>query len=231
MKNSIEHIWHFFQLLDRLSYPSHLLQLGILVSDSSDRTYARALELADERQYSRKYRGKRWSRMTVLNKDFVDSQSVDEEEYKGDNVGKERHAYEAQVGRRKLLAKSRNWLLMSTLSIEVDYVLWLDVDVVDYEASMIERLMGYAKGELGERERGRGADVVVPNCVWKTYNEMGYDSQSLFFSVCIELTQLMNIDRAYDRNNWIETPESLEMQKNLSSSSVLLEGEHFSELQ
>jgi len=88
-------------------------------------------------------------------------------------------------------------------------------------------LMDYAKGELGEK----GADVVVPNCVWKTYNEMGYDSQSLFFSICTELTQPMNIDRAYDRNNWIETPESLEMQKTLSSSSVLLEGEHFSELQ
>jgi len=175
MKNSIEHIWHFFQLLDRLSYPSHLLQLGILVSDSSDRTHARALELADERQYSRKYRGKRWSKMTVLNKDFVDSKSDSKEDYKGDNVGKERHAYEAQVGRRKLLAKSRSWLLMSTLSIEVDYVLWLDVDVVDYESSMLERLLRYAKGEIGG---SRGADVVVPNCVWKTYNEMGYSSHS-----------------------------------------------------
>ena len=168
--------------------------------------------------------------MTVLNKDFVDSQSVSEEEYKGDNVGKERHAYEAQVGRRKLLAKSRSWLLMSTLSIEVDYVLWLDVDVVDYETSMIERLLGYAKGEIGEQQGGRGADVVVPNCVWKTYNEMGYDAQSLFPSICIDLTQMMTIDRAYDRNNWIETPQSLEMQKNLSSSSVLLEGGHLSEL-
>ncbi|GAA5822560.1 hypothetical protein JCM5353_005481 [Sporobolomyces roseus] len=202
MKNSIEHIWHFFQLLDRLSYPSHLLQLGILVSDSSDRTYARALELADERQYSRKYKGKRWSKMTVLNKDFVDTKSLHKEDYKGDNVGKERHAYEAQVGRRTLLAKSRSWLLMSTLSLEVDYVLWLDVDVVDYEPSMIERLLGYAKGEIAVRGERGGADVVVPNCVWKTYNEMG----------------------AYDRNNWIETPESLEMQKNLSASSVLLEG-------
>jgi len=178
MKNSIEHIWHFFQLLDRLSYPSHLLQLGILVSDSSDRTFARALELADERQYSRKYRGKRWSKMTVLNKDFVDTKSLHKEDYKGDNVGKERHAYEAQVGRRKLLAKSRSWLLMSTLSIEVDYVLCLDVDVVDYEPSMIERLLGYAKGEIGGNEGRGGADVVVPNCVWKTYNEMGYSSHS-----------------------------------------------------
>jgi len=117
--------------------------------------------------------------MTVLNKDFVDSTSSSEIEYKGDNVGKERHAYEAQVGRRKLLAKSRSWLLMSTLSVEVDYVLWLDVDVVDYESSMIERLMGYALGEIGSNEERRGADVVVPNCVWKTYNEMGYSFESL----------------------------------------------------
>jgi len=67
---------------------------------------------------------------------------------------------------------------MSTLSIEVDYVLCLDVDVVDYEPSMIERLLGYAKGEIGGNEGRGGADVVVPNCVWKTYNEMGYSSHS-----------------------------------------------------
>lgn len=175
MRNAIEHIWHYFHLLDQLTYPPELLHLGLLVSDTpSDGTYARALELADERQYSRKYRGKRWGKISVFQKDFAKEQAEDEAGqggYEGENVGAERHAYEAQVGRRKLLAKSRTWLLTSALSPEVDHVLWLDVDLVDYEPQMVERLLAYGSGDLGEGSEG--ADVVVPNCVWKTYNEMG----------------------------------------------------------
>ncbi|GAA5960815.1 hypothetical protein JCM21900_002292 [Sporobolomyces salmonicolor] len=212
MRNSLEHIWHFFHLLDSLTYPHHLLQLGILVSDSSDRTYARALELADERQFSRAYRGRRFGRVSVFSKDFADKALNDGEtegdedgdegsEYSGENVGKERHDYSVQIGRRKLLAKSRTWLLNAAMAPEVDWVLWLDVDVVDYEPAMVERLLGYAKGELPGAGNGQ-ADVVVPNCVWKTYNEMG----------------------PYDRNNWLETPESVALKRTLSPSSVLIEG-------
>ncbi|BGP35599.1 Golgi mannosyltransferase complex subunit [Rhodotorula toruloides] len=202
MRNSIEHIWHFFHLVSTLTYPSHLLHLGILVSDTTDGTYQRALELADERQYSRKFRGKRMGRISVFQKDFAaDQKAAGEDAYVGENVGKERHAYAAQVGRRKLLGKSRTWLLNAAMAPEVDWVLWVDVDVVDYEASMIERLLAYAKGDRLSLS-GRGADVVVPNCVWKTYNELG----------------------PYDRNNWIETPESLKLKAELAPNEVLIEG-------
>jgi hypothetical protein len=34
MRNAIEHIWHFFHLVDSLTYPRHLLHLAILVSDT-----------------------------------------------------------------------------------------------------------------------------------------------------------------------------------------------------
>ncbi|BGO95852.1 hypothetical protein NBRC10512_001436 [Rhodotorula toruloides] len=202
MRNSIEHIWHFFHLVSTLTYPSHLLHLGILVSDTTDGTYQRALELADERQYSRKFRGKRMGRISVFQKDFAAEQkAAGEDAYVGENVGKERHEYAAQVGRRKLLGKSRTWLLNAAMVPEVDWVLWVDVDVVDYEASMIERLLAYAKGDRPSLSE-RGADVVVPNCVWKTYNELG----------------------PYDRNNWIETPESLKLKAELATNDVLIEG-------
>ncbi|GAA5824241.1 hypothetical protein JCM3770_004343 [Rhodotorula araucariae] len=197
MRNAIEHIWHFFQLVDSLTYPRHLIHVAILASDSSDGTYTRALELADERQYSRGYRGRRYGRISVFEKDFAADEGA-QAEYGGDNVGKERHEYGAQVGRRKLLAKSRTWLLGAAMLPEVDWALWLDVDLVDFEPQLIERLMRYARGEL----EGDGADVVVPNCIWKTYNEMG----------------------AYDRNNWVETPESLELKANLPVADVLIEG-------
>ncbi|KAG1250784.1 hypothetical protein G6F68_012625 [Rhizopus microsporus] len=45
-------------------------------------------------------------------------------------------------------------------------------------------------------------DVVAPNCWWHSYNEEG----------------------GYDKNNWQETPESLEFKKSLSEDDVLVEG-------
>lgn len=222
MRNSIEHIWHFFHLVSTLTYPSHLLHLGILVSDTTDGTYQRALELADERQYSRKFRGKRLGRISVFQKDFAAEQkAAGEDAYVGENVGKERHEYAAQVGRRKLLGKSRTWLLNAAMVPEVDWVLWVDVDVVDYEASMIERLLAYAKGDRPSLSE-RGADVIVPNCVWKTYNELG--------SVRVSYTPQRRFadpfcDRPYDRNNWVETPESLKLKAELATNEVLIEGE------
>lgn len=182
MRNAIEHIWHFFHLVDSLTYPRHLVHLAILVSDTSDGTYTRALELADERQYGRQYRGGRgrYGRISVYQKDFAADQAAADDDdlssYAGANVGSERHAYEAQVGRRKLLGKSRTWLLTSSLEPEIDWVLWADVDLVDYEPTLIERLMAYADGSSpgSSSKDATGADVVVPNCVWKTYNEMGW---------------------------------------------------------
>lgn len=206
MKNSLEHIWHYFHLLDTLSYPRHLIQLGILVSDSSDRTYLRALELADERQYSRK-KSQHYGRISVFRKDFVDyaknatrttvpgvpgdapaageagegGEAVEgakpgmlEVIDVGTNVGAGRHKFSLQVARRKLLAMSRTWLLGAAMMPEVDWVLWIDVDVVEYEKNLIETLL-----EKGNETR---ADVVVPNCMWKTYNEMGCVSPPVFSS-------------------------------------------------
>ncbi|KAK4048633.1 Golgi mannosyltransferase complex subunit [Microbotryomycetes sp. JL201] len=188
MKNSIEHIWHFFHMMDTLSYPRHLIHLGVLISDTSDRTYERALELADERQYGWPQR-KRYGGISVFRKDFAE-----EMKFHSSNVGKERHDFALQVARRKVLAVSRTWLLNSAMKPETDWVLWMDVDVVDYDKNLIQHLLGYSAKENG--------DVVVPNCVWKTYNEMG----------------------SYDRNNWAETPESLEMKAKLGPDDILIEG-------
>lgn len=191
MKNSLEHIWHYFHLLDTLSYPRHLLQIGILVSDSTDATYSRAVELADERQYNSGKRGVdgrgKYGKITLFRKDFalteerVVMQSSDDADDEIDNapiasdpnglanIGKSRHSYALQLPRRRLLARSRSWLLASALTPEVDYVLWMDVDVVEYEKELVQTLMGWMVKEQVE--------VVVPNCMWKSYNEMGCVAQ------------------------------------------------------
>lgn len=189
MKNSIEHIWHFFHSLDSLSYPRHLIQVGVLVSDSTDRTYERALELADERQYTRKEK-EHYGRISIFRKDFVDESKANaakvdsESPIVGDapvdealsNVGKARHSFSFQKYRRSLLARSRSWLLMSALAPEVDYVMWMDVDVVEYERDLIQTLIGWSEKS--------NADVVAPNCMWKSYNEMGYVEHPLLLPIC-----------------------------------------------
>ena len=57
-----------------------------------------------------------------------------------------------QLPRRVILAKSRNTLLMRALDDE-DWVLWLDVDVVDYPEDILERLIAC------------DLDIVHPHCV------------------------------------------------------------------
>ena len=57
-----------------------------------------------------------------------------------------------QIPRRTILAKSRNHLLMRALGDE-DWVLWIDVDVAEYPADIVERLLAYGK------------EILQPHCV------------------------------------------------------------------
>lgn len=57
-----------------------------------------------------------------------------------------------QLARRSVLARSRNRLLTSALADE-EWVLWIDVDVVEFPSDVVERLLAV------------GGDIVHPNCV------------------------------------------------------------------
>jgi hypothetical protein len=65
------------------------------------------------------------------------------------------------VERRATLAKSRNHLLFRALDDE-EWVLWLDVDVIEYPPDIIERLLA------------TGKEIVQPNCV-KHYGGASFD--------------------------------------------------------
>lgn len=67
-------------------------------------------------------------------------------------AGVPRWAGHLQLERRSILAKSRNHLLIGALADE-DWVLWLDVDVIDYPADVLVRLLA------------TGRDIVTPHCV------------------------------------------------------------------
>jgi hypothetical protein len=122
--------------LRSLSYPREMLSVACLESDSSDDTWEQVQEFlpALERDGFR--------RVNVLKRDFGYLIPV----------GLSRHAQSIQLERRAILARSRNHLLFAALRDE-DWVLWLDVDVIEYPHDIIERLLRLGK------------DILHPHCV------------------------------------------------------------------
>lgn len=144
VKDAEDYIDGYFESLYQLTYPHHLISIAFMESDSSDDTYGRLL-----------------GRLPELEKDFR-SVAVWKKDF-GFRVpeGTPRWAEYLQRERRSVLAKSRNHLLFRTLGDE-DWVLWLDVDIVEYPPEIIERLLA------------TGKDIVQPNCV-REYGGESFD--------------------------------------------------------
>jgi hypothetical protein len=135
VKDAARFLAGYFRLLDALTYPRHLLSLGLLESDSADDTF-RDLEgrvPALERGFRR---------VGLWKRDFG---------YRI-RAGTHRAAAQVQLMRRSILARSRNHLLLHALDDE-EWVLWIDVDVIECPPDVIERLLG------------TGKSIVHPHCV------------------------------------------------------------------
>jgi hypothetical protein len=135
VKDAAAHLDRYFDLLGRLSFPAANLSLGMLEGDSKDGTFTAIEQRIPD--LARRYR-----RVQLWKKDF------------GVHIpaGMPRWAPGLQIPRRIVLAKSRNHLLMRALADE-DWVLWIDVDVSDYPADIVERLLAYGK------------EILQPHCV------------------------------------------------------------------
>jgi hypothetical protein len=133
IKNVRGHLDRYVEGLQRLTYPRVRLSLALLESDSDDGTYeAVTALLAGLRPHFR--------RIQLFKRDF------------GFRFTGPRSAPPLQRRRREVLARSRNELLHRGL-VDEDYVLWLDADVIDYPANVLETLLA------------TGKDIVVPHCV------------------------------------------------------------------
>jgi hypothetical protein len=144
VKNATGFLDTYFAGLDKLSYPSSSISLGFLESDSDDGTYDRIRNRLDDLR-------DRYASAGIWQKNF--------------NFripgGVPRWTNAFQIPRRKILAKARNHLLFRALE-DQDWVLWLDVDVIEYPADLIERLIA------------TGRDIVHPHCVTR-YGGPTYD--------------------------------------------------------
>jgi hypothetical protein len=144
IKDAADCIPVYCELLLQLSYPHHLISIGLLESDSKDGTYRDI-----QKQLPRLRR--EFRRVRSWKKDFG---------YRAPSW-LPRWAPEIQFARRTVLAKSRNHLLFHALDDE-DWVLWVDVDVIEYPADILEQLLAISK------------DIVHPHCV-RTFGGPTFD--------------------------------------------------------
>ncbi|KAK9455891.1 Anp1-domain-containing protein [Dipodascopsis uninucleata] len=144
LRDASSHMNLFFSHLRNLTYPHSLIDISFLVSDTKDDTIAILERMMTEIQTD-KDPYMHFGKIEIFERDF------------GQVVGQgfsDRHGFDAQGPRRKLMARARNWLLSTALRPEHSWVYWRDVDVEIAPASIIEDLMRHNK------------DVIVPN-IWR----------------------------------------------------------------
>ena len=135
VKNAADLADTYCRNLENLSYPHELLSLGLLESDSRDGSQTIYRDVAERL-------GRTFRRTGFWKKDFNFRMPPQ----------LSRWLPQFQSARRSILAKSRNHLLFHALDDE-DWVLWLDVDVIEYPHDLIQTLLSYDK------------DILQPHCV------------------------------------------------------------------
>jgi hypothetical protein len=152
VKQAAPHLDRYFSLLETLDYPAELLSLGILEGDSTDGTY----ELIEARVPALRAA---YRRVTLTKWDAGFHMPLESP----------RWAQPLQYPRRVVLARARNRLLSAALHDEA-WVLWLDVDVIDFPADVLRRLLA------------TGKRIVTPHCViapggpsfdWNAWRDQG----------------------------------------------------------
>lgn len=177
----------YWDNLCKLSYPHDLISLGFIIPKGREGNAATA-RLQERIEKTQAPTNKnRFASITILRQD--DEVPVLQDE-------KERHALAAQKERRAAMSKARNSLLFTTLGPTTSWVLWLDSDVVETPATLIQDLASHDK------------PLIVPNCMQRYFNK---DKGA------------MDI-RPYDFNSWIDSPTAKGIADRMGPEEIILEG-------
>lgn len=153
LRDAENHMDMFFGHMENLTYPHNLIDLAFLLSDTKDNTLQVLTTRLDALQQNEDP-SQRFGAIRIFERDF------------GQAIGQgfsDRHSFEAQGPRRKLMARARNWLLSVALEPYHSWVYWRDADVEVVPPSILEDLMSHDK------------DVIVPN-VWRPLPDwLGYE--------------------------------------------------------
>jgi hypothetical protein len=134
VKDGRRYLPRYFELVDRLDTGGAPLSIGLIEGDSRDGGYeALEAQLASV--------GDRFARTVLL------------QQHDGLEIHGDRSLPAVQRERRAAIARARNRLLAGALG-GAEWVLWLDVDVNDYPADLLQRMLA------------TGKDIVAAHCVF-----------------------------------------------------------------
>ncbi|EAW11647.1 mannosyltransferase complex subunit MNN9 [Aspergillus clavatus NRRL 1] len=172
----------------KLTYPHELISLGFIIpKDKAGNAAVAALEDAVRKTQAGPL-AQRFASISILRQDFDPPLASQDE--------KERHKLSNQKLRREAMSRARNSLLFTTLGPATAWVLWLDADIVETPASLIQDLTAH------------NYPVLVPNCYQRYYNAE---------------SRKMDI-RPYDYNSWIDSSTAQALAATLGPDDILLEG-------
>ncbi|GAB1217600.1 hypothetical protein ATERTT37_006839 [Aspergillus terreus] len=148
LRDASPYLYNYFDLLYKLTYPHHLIDLAFLVGDSRDDTLA---VLTSELNRIQAQGGKvAFRSATIVRKDFGAETEMNVED---------RHSFAAQGPRRKAIGRARNYLLYSALKPDHSWVYWRDVDISDSPETILEDFMAHDR------------DILVPNIWFHRYRD------------------------------------------------------------
>ena len=93
------------------------------------------------------------------------------------------------------MSKARNSLLFTTMGPSTAWILWLDSDIVETPATLIQDLASHDK------------PVIVPNCMQRYINEDGAPDV-----------------RPYDFNTWQDSSAAQELARGMGPDDIIVEG-------
>ena len=177
----------YWDNLVKLSYPHELISLGFIIPKGREGNLA-TQQLQERIQITQAPTNKnRFASITILRQDSEPPVAQSEGE---------RHALQAQKGRRAAMSRARNSILFTTLGPTTSWVLWLDSDIIETPPSLIQDLASHNK------------PVIVPNCFQRYYNKV---------------IEGMDV-RAYDFNSWQDSPTAQGLGEKMGPEEILLEG-------
>lgn len=176
----------YWDNLVKLSYDHSLISLGFILPRNEDGNRAlKTLERAIKRTQANP--AVKFKKITILRQD---SNSLESQ------LEKDRHALSVQKDRRALMALARNSLVFTTISPSTSWILWLDADIVETPADILQEMTAHDK------------PVLSANVYQRYYNEEAKK----------------NDIRPYDYNNWVESEEGLKIASRLKDDEIIVEG-------
>ncbi|KAG7377604.1 hypothetical protein PHYPSEUDO_011399 [Phytophthora pseudosyringae] len=143
----------FFELIGSFHYPTAKISVTLLTSSATEFTKAKAFFSTYIQRYPRL--------SVIFRSDFAP----------GGLTRANRHDHSLQASRRRMLARYRNYALLSTMASWHQHVVWLDADISFVPAGLLQKMVQ------------SGRDILEPMCVrrikakWHNYDANAWVGQ------------------------------------------------------